>query len=164
VKEFRSVYEGYLVSKCGTVMGRRGNPLTPTDNGKGYQAVKMKVGDKWTSRAVHRLVAEAWLPNPLNLPEVNHIDCNRWNPHVSNLEWCTHGYNIEYSYRMRNRSATGESNARCNTTEDIVRQICSKLQAGVGSAEVRDLGYDYNLVRAIKSGKNWSHVSKDYNW
>lgn len=161
--EFR-VVDGYKVSKCGTILGRRGKPLTPNDNGKGYLIVKVYIGGKWTSKAVHRFVAEAWIGNPDNLPEVNHIDCNRQNNSVSNLEWCTHSYNIEYSYDTKGRSATGEDNARCITTEEEVRQVCELLVAGITSAKIRDRGYDYNLVRAIKSRKNWTHISKEYSW
>ena len=47
---------------------------------------------------VHRLVAEAFIPNPDNLPEVNHIDSNRSNNHVSNLEWVSHSDNMKHSY------------------------------------------------------------------
>lgn len=50
---------------------------------------------------VHRLVAEAFLPNPDNLPEVNHKDKNPRNNHVDNLEWCTRQYNAEYSKAKR---------------------------------------------------------------
>lgn len=159
--EFREIYEGYKVSKCGVVLGRRGKPLTPTDNGRGYPVVKMYIG-KWTCRSVHRLVAEAWLPNPENLPEVNHKDCDRWNPHVDNLEWCTHGYNIEYSYAKNNRSALGESNARCETTNQIVHEICGLIRDGKSSSQIRDLGYSYDLTRRIRSKHNWKHISDTY--
>ena len=47
---------------------------------------------------VHRLVAEAWIPNPDDLPEVNHIDSDRRNNNVANLEWCTHSENMKHSY------------------------------------------------------------------
>jgi len=46
---------------------------------------------------IHRLVAEHFLPNPYNLPEVNHKDEDKWNPLVENLEWCSKSYNQEYS-------------------------------------------------------------------
>lgn len=161
--EFKELY-GYQVSWRGVVLGKRGKPLVPGDNGRGYPIVALVIGGKRTSKALHRLVAEAWLPNPEGLSDVNHKDCDKWNPDVRNLEWCTHGYNIQYSYESKNRSATGESNARCITTEAIVRQICSKLQSGATAAAIRDEGYDYSLVRAIKSGKNWSHVAKEYNF
>lgn len=161
--EFKEIY-GYKVSKCGVVVGKRGTPLAWSDNGRGYPIVSVTIDGVHTSRAVHRLVAEAWLPNPENLPEVNHKDCDRYNPHLDNLEWCTHGYNIAYSYEAANRSAQGEANARCNTSLEVVKQICEKLAAGMSAASIRDLGYPYNLVRAIKSGKNWKHISKNYTW
>lgn len=160
--EFKTLYDGYKVSSCGIVLGKRGKPMSPTLNDKGYPVLSVYIDGKHTTKAVHRMVAEAWLPNPLGLAEVNHIDCNRENPDLSNLEWCTHSYNIEYSYRMTNRSATGESNARCLTTEATVREICVLLAAGNSAASVRDLGYGYGLVRAIKAGRNWSHISNEY--
>lgn len=59
----------------------------------GYFAVSIKRDGKYYRVSVHRLVAEAFIPNPDNLPEVNHIDENRQNNAVSNLEWCDHYHN-----------------------------------------------------------------------
>jgi len=65
---------------------------TPTrPDGRSHLTIKGK------TYKVHRLVAETYLPNPNNLPEVNHIDENPTNNHVSNLEWCNRQYNAEYS-------------------------------------------------------------------
>ena len=58
-----------------------------------YKQVSLWKNNKGTSLYVHRLVAEAFIPNPQNKPEVNHIDGNRQNNHISNLEWVTSGEN-----------------------------------------------------------------------
>lgn len=50
-------------------------------------------------KLVHRLVAEAFIPNPNNLPEVNHIDYNNKNNNVQNLEWCDRGYNMAHCFK-----------------------------------------------------------------
>lgn len=77
-----------------------------------YQMVMLMVNGKQKSFYVHRLVAQAFIPNPDNLPEVNHKDENKLNnfvfinpdgsvnPEKSNLEWCTHNYNMNYGTRM----------------------------------------------------------------
>lgn len=67
-----------------------GRTFTKTDDGRGYDRVSL--GDK--QYRIHRLVAEAFIPNPLNLPEVNHKDGNKKNNCVENLEWITHQENI----------------------------------------------------------------------
>ena len=116
------------------------------------------------TKAVHRLVAEAFIENPNELPEVNHKDANRMNNCVENLEWITHGDNIKHSYKLNNRSALGESNANCVTTLEIVKIICELIEEGFKSSKIRDMGYNYDLVRAIKSKKNWTHISCNYNF
>lgn len=161
--KFREI-EGYQVSMCGVVLGRRGRALKAYDNGKGYQIVSVTIGGRHTSKAVHRFVAEAWIENPDGLEEVNHIDCDRQNNSIDNLEWCTHSYNIEYSYSTLGRSALGENNARCLTTEAEVRKICELLELGNTAARIRNLGHSYSVVRKIKVRANWQHISKQYIW
>jgi hypothetical protein len=66
---------------------------------KGYPFVCFcKKGSKTIQKTVHRLVAEAYLPNPDELPQVNHIDSNKENNRVSNLEWCTASQNKKHSW------------------------------------------------------------------
>lgn len=77
--------------------------MSPSLNTKGYCQVRL-VGEsgKVTFR-VHRLVALAFIPNPQNLPQVNHKDENKTNNHVENLEWCTNEYNMTYNDGMKRR-------------------------------------------------------------
>ena len=95
-------YEGlYKVNQHGDVMSnaRRGNRygthiMKPQDDGHGYRQLCLSKNGKQKSVRIHRLVAEAFVPNPNGYTEVNHIDEDRWNCDASNLEWCSRKYNV----------------------------------------------------------------------
>lgn len=147
----------YEVTRGG-VVSRGGKVLKPWDNGRGY--LILRVHGK--TKAVHRLVAEKHLPNPKNLPEVNHKDGNKHHNHVDNLEWCTRGYNIKHAYDNNLRSATGQMNARAKIEESAVHEVCKLLQDGIKPSKIRDMGYPYSVVRNIKRKTNWKHISDLY--
>lgn len=88
-------YPNYGVSRDGKIYSYKRNIiLSPIDNSRGYLQVQL-VRPKW--ERVHKLVAETFIPNPNNYKEVNHIDKNKYNNRVENLEWCTRKYNVTYS-------------------------------------------------------------------
>lgn len=95
----------YEVSNTGLVRSRKTGHyrlLKPKLNKfTGYQFVILYDKNKTRSVTIHRLVAEAFLPNPDNLSVVNHKDEDKTNNNVDNLEWCTTLYNNEYSKRKR---------------------------------------------------------------
>lgn len=155
---------GYTVFEDGKVIGKAGQIMSPSNNGRGYLILGLMLDGKRRTKAVHKLVALGFVPNPDNLPEVNHKDGNKLNNHYTNLEWVSRGRNIEHAFQSNLRSALGESNARCKTNETTVRRICEFLQQGYSSAEIRDIGFTYGLVRAIKSKKNWTHISASYSF
>lgn len=66
---------------------------------RGYLKVVLQKERKVKTYNVHRLVAEAFIPNPNNLPQVNHIDENKLNNNINNLEWCSSKYNINFGNR-----------------------------------------------------------------
>lgn len=101
-----SGFEGlYQVSSFGRVKsfyGKKEHILKHADRGNGYLFVVLcKEGCKPKLYLIHRLVANAFIPNPENLPIINHKDKNRQNNHADNLEWCTAQYNVEYSLAKR---------------------------------------------------------------
>lgn len=71
--------------------------MTPVKGSKGYFYVSLSKMDRGRTFTVHRLVANAFIPNPENLPCVNHKDEDKFNNNVDNLEWCTHLYNNTYN-------------------------------------------------------------------
>lgn len=125
MEEWRDVvgYEGlYMVSNTGRIKAcekvdqlghiRKEKYLKPGKSGdkNSYQALKVRLTKDGVGNfcMVHRLVAEAFIPNPDNLPEVNHKDENPFNNNVENLEWCTHAYNITYGTA---RARAGQKNS-----------------------------------------------------
>ena len=106
MEEWRDIqgFEGrYMVSNYGRVKSLNYNHtgkegiLKAGDNGYGYLFVVLCKDGKDKKCRINRLVAQAFLPNPDNLPEVNHKDEDKKNNCVDNLEWCTSQYNTEYS-------------------------------------------------------------------
>ena len=80
--------------------GRRNNPKIMKLGycRRGYIRYKFNINGNKTNYSVHRLVAEAFIPNTDNKPQVNHIDGNKENNHVSNLEWVTNQENIDHAH------------------------------------------------------------------
>ena len=83
----------------------------------GYCELSLHKNGKEKRFKVHRLVAEAFIPNPNNLPEVNHIDGNKENNHASNLEWCTSKENKEHAWENKlYNSDHRKTLIKCNET------------------------------------------------
>ena len=104
MKEFKKIkgFERYSVGNDGTVINNiTGVILSPRESINGYMRVNLRRGDKPyekpKTRSVHRLVAEAFIPAIPGKDYVNHIDGNKHNNNVSNLEWCTASENISHA-------------------------------------------------------------------
>lgn len=93
-------FEGlYMVSHLGGVYSLKSRRrLNPSKTG--YALVTLRKEGKSVSRPVHRLVADAFLPNPDNLLIVNHKDGNKQNNRLDNLEWCTQKENVAHAIKM----------------------------------------------------------------
>lgn len=119
-------FEGlYQISSYGKIKslhyygGDREKVLIPIKDKDGYLTIGIWKNKKRHSRKIHRLVAAAFIPNPENLPQVNHKDENPENNMVENLEWCTCRYNINYgTHNLKNAIAqTGKK----HTAEHIMK-------------------------------------------
>lgn len=123
MEEWRNIegYVDYQVSNLGRVKstqyhnGTYERILKLNKNKKGYQSLKLYKNGKVKRCSVHRLVAQAFIPNPDNLPMVNHKDENPSNNHVDNLEWCDNKYNLTYGSRIE-RVVSKTKNGKCSKT------------------------------------------------
>lgn len=87
-------------ASCEIVAHRKAKTIKPYLRGRNslmYPAVTLSKNGESKAYSLHRIVAEAFIPNPDCMPEVNHKDENPMNCRVENLEWCDHQYNVEYS-------------------------------------------------------------------
>jgi hypothetical protein len=135
-------YEHYLISEDGkvynTLSTQRKLLHTPNElksypnKNTGYYTVVLRNGIKAKSMYVHRLVASTYIKNPLNLPEVNHINHNKYDNSVSNLEWVTKKQNIQH--RNKNGRASAVYNSIINNSELLNEGI--ELYKKIGRTDV----------------------------
>lgn len=173
-KKINGYNERYEISNLGRVKSYAQNKLGKIQTGclqhKGYLAVTLYDGDgNRKTHKIHRLVAEAFIPNPNNFPQINHKDENKENNCVDNLEWCTNGYNARYGTKSKR---AGLSN-RChkNTSKEVFSVDIEgnvNSYSSVGEAE-RITGLPHsNIIRTLKKrtkacGKRKWYYKNDIN-
>lgn len=158
----------YFISTLGKVLSiKRGKAklLKQSFTKDGYYQVKLYIGDKKISCRVHRLVAEAFIPNPENKPQVNHINGKKDFNWVGNLEWMTCKENVQHAFRTGlNHGRRGSMNHNCKYSEDQVHEICKLLENGKEAKEISLLlNISKYAIGNIKSRSSWIHISNNYN-
>ncbi|AXQ62742.1 HNH endonuclease [Bacteroides phage PhiCrAssBcn17] len=99
MEELKSIGNNYSVSIDGRVYSHKRNKYLQQRVGpRGYMMVNLSIGGKCKTFTVHRLVATAWIPNPNNKEQINHIDGDKTNNSVNNLEWCTSSQNVIHAF------------------------------------------------------------------
>lgn len=144
--------------------------LKPYKNNSGYYMVALFTNNKRKNMLLHRAVAMAFIPNPNNLPFVNHKDSNRLNCIVENLEWCNRSYNTKYSYDNNNRRAMmnwrkGASNANAKPIIQLSKESKFIKRFGCIMDAERETGIlNSSIVSCLKGhqktagGYKWEYV------
>lgn len=114
----------------------------------------------------HKLVALAFLPNPNKKQCVNHIDGDKTNNRLENLEWCTYSENLVHAFKTGLRCCNGELNPVSRLTEDQVKEIRKLYVKGKhGEFNSRGLAKRFNvsptIILRIVKRKVWNHILKD---
>ena len=123
----------------------------------GYKKVGLRLNNKSQYYFVHRLVALHFIPNPQDLPHINHKDGNKSNNQVSNLEWCDALYNNRYSRYILRRNPVGEKHGRAKLTNKQALEIVKSINSQ------NELSRKYGITQAnigkIKNGIHWGSVT-----
>ena len=131
-----------------------GRVLKQSYNVKGYLKTSIPIDEKWITKQVHRLVAQTFIPNPDNLPQVNHLDCNRKNNNVKNLEFCTVSYNAKYREKFGISSTESLGLPLFAINLDTLEVLHFRSQGEAG----RVLGVSQgNINEVIKGKRNQTH-------
>lgn len=128
----------------------------------GYYMVSLMVNGKSKPQRVHRLLAIEYIDNVRENERncINHIDGDKLNNDLSNLEWCTHAENMHHAFKTGLANNTGENNGQAKLTKDKVLKIKTLLNEGVLSQYKIAAIYDVSrsCILGIKLGRLWSHV------
>lgn len=171
------IYKGnmtrYLIDTNGNVYNLISNKIKyQTKNNCGYLMVNITVNSKEYNASVHRLVAETFIPQPEGKNVVNHIDGNKMNNNVHNLEWVTYKENTKHAietglFNPKDKSvkARGIDAGRTIHTEEEIHKVCSLLEAGYGPTEISRMVPSVNIksIDSIRRKHNWVHISSQYN-
>lgn len=144
-----------------------GNKLKPFVGKCGYFRIKVWCPKTRKLRGclVHRAIAKVFIPNPNNLPQVNHIDSDRKNNNLSNLEWVTAKGNFQHGLAAGNIvvGRFGEDSVRSKLTNEQVHEVCAMLQDGFNLVDIeKQTGIKKSNLFDIKSKVTWTQISDQY--
>lgn len=160
----------YTIKWGGKLEHRPLKEMNQHKNSNGYCIVILSKNSKSKKFLVHRLIAQAFIPNPDNLPEVNHIDEDKSNNKVNNLEWCDRKYNVNYGTRTERAVKTRKENTlkhkrtiSKHKPKTKAKTICNSKYASVWIEERDIYGAQIGLYHGIKeairiSGKSYSSI------
>lgn len=126
----------------------------------GYFSVQLWKNNIGKNMRVHRLVAQAFIPNPENKPYINHIDGDKTNNKVENLEWCTPLENERHSRSILGKDMNGEKNCNSYITSEQVIYAVELEKSGLRYPEIsKKTGIKSDLLYKILNGASWSSVT-----
>ncbi|XWX31289.1 HNH endonuclease [Staphylococcus phage PG-2021_1] len=155
-------FPGYWVNRKGEILGRKGKKLKLGKSTKGYPQIFLKTKQVKKGFRIHRLVAQYFIynDNPEQKNQVNHIDGNKLNNNVENLEWCSNKENHEHKMRNNlNVALKGSEHHNSVLTEQDVIDIFKSKEPY--NKLIKKYNISKSTISSIKCGRNWNHITKE---
>lgn len=161
-------YTDLVVYKSGAIFNlKSGKFVVPHANPAGYMYISYYWKKKKKMFAVHRLVAQKYIPNPENKPQVNHKDGNKKNNAVTNLEWVTPKENNIHAYSTGlHKAPSGENVHFAKYSAKMVKLACEKMaEDKISLYEIERLtGIPHKTLCDIRKGNIWKDISRNYKF
>lgn len=162
-QEWRPIpkFERYQISNFGIIKNDKGNIVKPRMHHKGYLKIELFGNGKRSAFFIHRIVAQVFIPNPENLPQVNHKKGIKHDNRASELEWCTQSYNAKHSFEIGLRTNIGDKNPSAILSSKEVLEIRSLSLGWCGFTKnmlASKYGVSFATIKDIRSRKSWSHI------
>ena len=160
IKEYRGFYEVSSLGRVRSFYGKRVH-LIPPKYSHGYMYLQLWKNGKYKNARVNRLVAKAFVSNPLNKEQVNHKNLNKQDNKASNLEWCTASENKRHAIKNGITFAKpqlGEKHGMAVLTEKIVKEIRRKSRSISSSLLARKYKVSHSAIRRVINRVTWKHI------
>ncbi len=156
-------YEGhYQVSNLGNVKSikfNRNNLMKFGLDKNGYYRIGLRLNNTRKFYFVHRLVAQAFIPNYDNLPQTNHINGIKTDNSIENLEWCTVSHNIKHAFNTGlNISSKGEKHGQSKLTDEQIIEIRNLKDKMLGNEIAKKFNISESRISEIINHKAWKHI------
>ena len=153
-------FEKYIVTKSGDVFNSKtGKTLKPATVAKGYYSLTLSNKSKHRREYVHRLVGQAFVPNPNNKPFINHKNGIKTDNRAENLEWVTPKENINHAYKIGLCPTKMKALQGAKLSEEEVFKIRKLLQENFEPKNISEM-YHVHLftIHNIRDRKTWKHI------
>lgn len=160
---YSATYDGRIISN------RTGQEIYGSIDNSGYRRVCLSIGKFQYTKKVHRLIAETFINNPDDKPQVNHIDGDKSNNHVDNLEWSTPSENVSHAYQVLGKKSSGGHQGKFGILHHQSIPVISidiegneEIFNSMKDAERGLVGVSSKKVSEVCLGKRKTH--KGYRW
>lgn len=152
---------GYFATEDGKIYSSKsGKFISQRTNQRGYLVVNLSINGKCKTFTVHRLIAKAFLYRNADFRVVNHLDGNKLNNNISNLEWTTHKENSNHALKLNLiKHARGKQTNNGKFSDSDIYMIRNYLKQGFSHSKISKMyGVTKSAIQQISNGKTYKHV------